>query len=143
MAMKNKDEIINISKAAINSPELDNINRTNAVISCRDIKKIKKRKIPDVNKKVSYKQDENLTKTAKKDEAAINKFKKEINENYKTPKEVLVKLNRETEVRSKTEADVGRVNKQNHITAKVFALSDPSGLACLFVCLFYNSKSYI
>ena len=98
--MKNKDEIITISKAEINSPKLDNTNRTNAVISCRDIKKIKKRKIADVDKKVSYKQDENLAKTAKKDEAAINKFKKEIMENYKTPKEVLVELNRETEVRS-------------------------------------------
>ena len=65
MAMKNKDEIINISKAAINSLELDNINRTNAVISCRDMKNIKKRKIANVDKKVNYKQDENLAKTVK------------------------------------------------------------------------------
>ena len=53
MAMKNKDEIINISKAAINSLELDNINRTNTVISCRDIKNIKKKRLPTLIRKLT------------------------------------------------------------------------------------------
>ena len=71
-----------------------------------------KRKIAELEKKCSNnKQDDNQTKTLKKAETDIKKLKKDMDEKDKRIKEVLVKLNKETEKRSKAEADVVRVSK--------------------------------
>lgn len=118
--MKTKDDIINLSKATINSLEMDKISKTNAVIECRNIFEDQKRKIAELEKKCSNnKQDDNQTKTLKKAETDIKKLKKDMDEKDKRIKEVLVKLNRETEKRSKAEADVVRVSKLNHSMTKL------------------------
>ena len=124
-ALKTKDDIINVSKATINSLEIDKISRTNAVIECKNIFEDQRRKIAELEKKCSNnKQDDNQTKTLKKAETDIRKLKKDMDEKDKRIKEVLVKLNKETERRSKAKADVVRVSKVNHSMTKLLEKKD-------------------
>ena len=118
-AIKTKNETIDVYKTTINSHEVDQLKKETCINRSKDVFKTLEKKIVALEKSVKDNTNNEQTKKIKKLEDEVKKLKREANDKERKLKETISKLNYETQIRSKAEAEVTRVNKQANNLTKI------------------------